>query len=181
MLLKGVIVPSSYEEGECIFTLFIVPKPNGKYRPIIYLKILNTFVHYDHFKQETFKIVLDLIQKGDFFKSVDLGDAYFYIPIHEEFQKYLKLSWNGSLYKFICLPFGLKSAPYVFNKVFSWFREHGIRCNYYIDDSLNMNQRFSVCQTNTEIIVRTFKSLGFLINEKKSALVPSQKIIFFGF
>ena len=65
--------------------------------------------------------------------------------------------------------------------VFYWFREHGIRCNYYIDDSLNMNQNFSVCQTNTEIIVRTLKSLGFLINVKKSVLVPSHKIIFFGF
>ena len=111
MLLKGAIVPSSYEEGEFISTLFIVPKPNGKYRPIITLKNLNNFVHYDHFKQETFKIVLDLIQKGDFFSSVDLCDAYFSIPIHEEFQKHLKFSWNGSLYKFICLPFGLKSAP----------------------------------------------------------------------
>ena len=154
MLLKGAIVPSSYEEGEFISTLFIVPKPNGKYRPIITLKNLNNFVHYDHFKQETFKIVLDLIQKGDFFSSVDLCDAYFSIPIHEEFQKYLKFSWNGSLYKFICLPFGLKSA-HVFTKVmkpvFSWFREHGIRCNYYIDDSLNIG--VTIGAKNTIMIV----------------------------
>ena len=95
---KGAIVPSSHEKDEFIFTLFIVPKTNGKIRPVINLRYLDEFVHYDHFKQETFKVVLDLIQPGDFFTSVDLCDAYFSIPIHTASQKYLKFSWNKLLY-----------------------------------------------------------------------------------
>ena len=89
------------------------------------------------------------------------------------------------LYQFVCLPFGLKSAPYVFTKllkpVFSSFRQKGIRCSYYVDDSLNMNQSWSICNDNTMFIVHTLQNLGFLVNEKKSSLVPSQRIVFFGF
>ena len=55
-----------------------------KYRPIINLKPLNSFVQYEHFKQETFSIMLDLIQENDFFTSIDLQDAYFAVPIHKE-------------------------------------------------------------------------------------------------
>ena len=31
--------------------IFIVSKPNGRFRPIINLKYLNYFVSYEHFKQ----------------------------------------------------------------------------------------------------------------------------------
>ena len=65
LLRKGAIIPCKSEPGEFISTLFIVPKPNGKFRPVISLRYLNGFVHYDHFKQETFSMVLDLLQEGD--------------------------------------------------------------------------------------------------------------------
>ena len=81
LLKKGAIVPSFHEEGQFISTIFIVPKPNGKFRPVINLKYLNYFVTYEHFKQETFSVVLELIQKNDFFTSIDLKDAYFSIPV----------------------------------------------------------------------------------------------------
>lgn len=117
LLKKGAIFPSFHEEGQFISTIFIVPKPNGKFRPVINLKYLNYFVTYEHFKQETFSVVLELIQKNDFFTSIDLKDAYFSIPVHPSFQKYLKFSWQGQLYKFVCICFGLASAPRVFTKV----------------------------------------------------------------
>lgn len=185
LLRKGAIVPSISEPGEFISTLFIVPKPNGKYRPVINLRHLNKFVHYDHFKQETFKVVLDLLQKNDYLTSVDLKDAYFSIPIHSDYQKYLKFVWNDKMYKFVCVCFGLKSAPFLFTKVlkpvFAMFRQKNIRCSYYIDDSLNMNQDEAVCQNNTKFIVETLDSLGFTVNFTKSSLIPVQRIVFFGF
>lgn len=185
LLTKGAIVPSFHEQNEFISTLFIVPKPNGKFRPIINLKYLNNFVHYDHFKQETFQVVLDLLQEKDFMTSIDLKDAYFSVSIHPDFQKYLKFSWKGNLYKFVCLPFGLKSAPFVFTKilkpVFSWFRYQGFRCMYYIDDSLNMDKDRMVCHNNTMTMLQTFQTLGFSANLLKSVFQPSQRIVFFGF
>ena len=44
-----------------------------------------------------------------------------------------------------------------------------------------MNQDKAICQNNTFIMVEKLISLGFTINYKKSSLVPSQRIIFFGF
>ena len=44
-----------------------------------------------------------------------------------------------------------------------------------------MNPDKVVCKNNSEIITATFQLLGFTVNEKKSVLIPRQKIIFFGF
>ena len=117
LLSIGAIVPSSSEKDEFISTIFFVPKPNGKFRPVINFRYLNQFIHYDHFKHETFEVVLDLLQTNDFMTSVDMEQAYFSIPMHTDYQKYLKFFWNGKLNKFTCLFFGLKSAPFVFTKV----------------------------------------------------------------
>ena len=48
---KGAIVQSEWEQNQFISNIFIVPKPNGRFRPIINLKYLNNFVSYEHFKQ----------------------------------------------------------------------------------------------------------------------------------
>ena len=181
----GAVVPCDSEPDEFISTIFIVPKPNGKFRPVINLRYLNVFIDYEHFKQETFSVVLDLLQENDFLTSVYLQNAYFSIPIHELDQKYLKFVWNGNLYKFVCVCFGITCAPFLFTKVlkpvYAWFRQQNMRCSYYIDDSLNMDKDRAVCQNNTLTMVKTLESLGFTINYKKSSLVPSQRIIFFGF
>jgi len=185
LLNKGAIVQSWPEDGEFISNLFLVPKSNGKMRPIINLKKLNNFVTYHHFKQETFGFVLDLIQKNDYMSSIDLQDAYFSIPIHEDDQKYLKFVWDGKMYMFVCLPFGISIAPFLFTKllkpVYAWLRQQGIRCSYYIDDSLGMDQDMTVCKMNTVTMAETLQNLGYVVNEKKSVFVPTQRIVFFGF
>ena len=54
-------MPSFSEPHQFISYIFLVPKPNGKFRLVINLKQLNEFVYNEHFKQETFPFVLELI------------------------------------------------------------------------------------------------------------------------
>ena len=128
---------------------------------------------------------MNVIQKYDYFNSIDLQDAYFSVPLHKDFHKFVKFFWDGKLYKFVCLCFGLATGPKVFTKllkpIFGNFRQINIRCCYYIDDSLNMNRGFDICEQNTVTMITVLESLRFTINEKKSVLVPTQRITFFGF
>ena len=185
LLCKGAIIPTDNEPGQFISNLFIVPKPNGKFRPVINLKKLNLFVRQEHFKQETFNVVLDLVQEIDFFTSLDLRDAYFSIFVKKEFQRFLKFSWQGQLYTFVCVPFGYSLAPRLFTKIlkpiYAWFRCQGFRCSYYIDDSINMDKDKSVCRKNALVMTETLESLGFFLNTEKSVLEPKQRIVYFGY
>ena len=106
-MAKGVILKTEYSTDKFISNIFLVPKKNGKLRPVINLRQLKEFVEYHHFKQENLKFVLDLVPKFDYLTSVDLCDAYFSIQIIPEFQKYLCFSWKNQYYVFRVLPFGL--------------------------------------------------------------------------
>ena len=57
-----------------ISNLFLVPKRDGKSRPVINLKDLNTFLQYDHFKMEGIHLLRDLLQPHDWLGKIDLKD-----------------------------------------------------------------------------------------------------------
>ena len=86
----------------------------------------------------------------------------------------------------ICLRlFWFKIRPFLFTNVlkpvYAWFRQQNIRCSYYIDDSLNMDQDRAVCQGNTSFMVKFLDSFGFTISFTQSSLILAQRIVFFGF
>ena len=78
--------------------------------------------------------------EGCYFGSVDLKDAYYSIPIHENYQEYLKLSWKEKYYQYVVLTDGFSLAVRVFKKVltppFKHLRSKGHLSVKYIDDSL---------------------------------------------
>ena len=64
--------------------LFLVPKPNGKWRPILDLSKLNLFLSTSTFKMETLETIRLSLQKGEWVTSLDFSDAYFHIPIAQK-------------------------------------------------------------------------------------------------
>ncbi len=94
--------------------LFIVPKKNGKLRPVLDLSALNRSVLIERFKMETASTIRSAIRPGDWAVSIDLQDAYLHVPIRRSSRKYLRFVSEGRCYQFTVLPFGLSTAPRVF-------------------------------------------------------------------
>ena len=88
--------------------LFLVPKPNNRWRPVLDLSTLNTFLNTESFKMETIRTSL---QVGEWVTSIDFKDAYCHIPIHSQSRKYMRFHIQGQSYQFKALPFGLSTAP----------------------------------------------------------------------
>ena len=97
--------------------LFLVPKPNNKWRPILDLNNLNLFLKAEKFKMETPETTRTSRQEGEWVTSIDFKDAYFHIPIQEQSRKYLRFHVQGQTYQFKALPFGLSAAPLAFTVV----------------------------------------------------------------
>ena len=57
--------------------LFLVPKPDGTFRPIIDLKKLNLFLDIPVFKMETLFSVTAALQPQELIIKIDLKDAIF--------------------------------------------------------------------------------------------------------
>lgn len=185
LLTKGVIVPCEHEHGEYISPIFTTPKKDGSSRMILNLKSLNQFIEYRHFKMESFSTVVNMVKPNCFMASVDLKDAYYSVPIATEHQKYLKFSWEGQLYKFVCFPNGLAFCPRKFTKllkpIISHLRQLGHISVSHIDDLYLQGDDYNDCAKNVLDTTRVFDTLGFIIHPEKSSFLPSQVLTILGF
>ena len=107
------------------------------------------------------------------------------LEIQKMFQKGAIRRTSFDPRQFICLPFGLSSAPKVFTKVLKLFvvsiRNKGIRLVINLDDRAIISSSSELSSQEAAIVVQILESLGFIINKEKSVLIPSQKIIFLGY
>ena len=182
---QGVIVPTFHEEGEFISNVFLRPKKTpGKYRLILNLKPLTPFIKYEHFKMDTIHTCIDLMTMQCFMASLDLQDAYFSVPIHRDYQKYLKFCWEGVLYKYVCMPQGLACAPRIFTKllkpIFGTLRQQGYISSGYLDDLYLQGNTFDSCADNVQTTMELLVRLGFNISDK-SVTTPTQTLNHLGF
>lgn len=186
LLNINAISHCNHEPGEFLSSVFLVPKPNGDKRFILNLKRLNKFIETKHFKMEDYRTAAKLITKNCYMASIDLKDAYFLISVQKSHRKYLRFKYNGILYEFNCLPFGLCTAPYVFTKllkpVIEYLRKvHHMISVIYLDDTFCLGRTLSECESNVALTKKVFENLGFLINFEKSCFVPKTQCTFLGF
>lgn len=121
---------------------------------------------------EDLRSAKDLLSRGDFMASIDLKDAYFLIPVHEDFRKFLRFKFQNKLFQFTCLPFGLCTSPYIYTKlmkpIMNKLRLLGIITVIYIDDLLLIRKSFSLCSNDVRIAINLLEHLGFIVNYEKS-------------
>ena len=165
--------------------LFLVPKPDNKWRPILDLSNMNQFLKVEKFKMETPETIRTSLQQGEWVTSIDFRDAYFHIPIQEQSRKYLRFHVQGQTYQFKALPFGLSTAPLEFTVVAKEVKlmaiRMGIRIHQYLDDWLVRATSHQVCYQHTQDLVALCQSLGWLVNLDKSELEPKQVFDFVGY
>lgn len=162
----------------------MVPKPNGKKRFILNLKKLNKFISTSHFKLEDLRTAIKLVTKDCSMATIDLKDAYFLIKIHPSSRKFLRFSFEDKIFEFNVLPFGLNTAPFIFTKIMkpvtALLRCAGFLSTLYLDDWLLLGRNHNQCMININVTQKFLMSLGFIINEEKSILIPSSSCKFLG-
>ena len=165
--------------------LFLVPKPNNRWRPILDLSKLNLFLKVEKFKMETPETIRSSLQQGEWVTSIDFQDAYFHIPIQEQSRKYLRFHVRGRTYQFKALLFGLSTAPLEFTVVAKEVKlmatHKGIRIHQYLDDWLVRAKSHQVCLQHIQALVQMCRNLGWVVNLEKSELIPKQIFNFVGY
>ena len=94
--------------------LFLVPRPHQRWRPVIDLSRLNTFLHIEKFKMETSESIRTSLIPWEWESSIDPSDTYLHIPIHPNLRKYLRFCHRSQVFQFTSIRFGLATAPHVF-------------------------------------------------------------------
>ena len=187
-------------EGGVVSPLNVVPKKaKDKYRLIHDLRNVNTYINAPKFKLDSLDKMRCLFSQGAWLIGADLTSGYYHCEIHPHSQKYLMFKWQWSkdieqvgregapwqYFKWVALPFGLTSAPWVFSMcmrvVAARMRERGYLTIQYIDDFgwVVVGTRAEACQASREL-VKLLAQFGLAINWPKSSFWPTRQLHLLG-
>lgn len=123
--------------------------------------------------------------KGSLIAKIDIKSAYRLVPVCPQDRKWLGVKWRDHVYIDCKLPFGLRSAPKIFNALadaLEWVAHRaGVdHIFHYLDDFAVVGPpQPSTCGGYLEILAETCKNMGVpLAPEKQEG--PSTTITFLG-
>ena len=186
LLQKGAIKPSTFNpQTDFLSNIFLTPKLDRSFRCILNLKNFNQFLEFAHFKMENLQLILDSVTPLYWMCVLDLSDAYLTVAINWRYFRFLKFSFQGRIYVYVCLPFGISSVPRTFSKflkpITARLRLLGIILVIYIDDLWISAVTYQGCLQSMYTSAETLNRVGFLLNRKKSKPQPSQQVVALGY
>ena len=60
---------------------------------------------------ESLQTLKNTIKERDYKCKINLKDAYFSVPLDKSCRHLVRFLWEGNLYEFLCLCFGLRPVP----------------------------------------------------------------------
>ena len=129
--------------------------------------------------------------QGCFLAKTDIESAFRLIPVHHDEYELLGMHWKGKFYYDKVLPFGLQSAPYLFNQLsdaVEWILVNKCQISFVchiLDDFLIIEPQAdillinSLCQQSFSAMLMTFKNLNIPIAPGKTQ-GPLQVLGFMG-
>jgi hypothetical protein len=183
-MLKEKVIEEVREEKILYYNhTFLVKKSDGGFRFVLDAKALNMYVNIPHYKNEDIRTVLDLLQPGDVMVKFDLKSAYHQVAVTEEASSYLGFAVGERSFRFLALPFGLATAPFLFTKIMkpvvTWMRLKW-RGIMYLDDGIMLFRNVEEAEAGMKEMVEMLMRLKIRISFEKSELMPTRIIKFLG-
>ena len=183
--------------------LGLVPKKNSeKFRTIFHLSYpkagdsINSAIEGEKYSlsyvtiDDAIRAIQELGPRTHMAKT-DIESAFRLFPVHPDDWELLGMKWQGLYYFDKVLPFGLRSAPFLFNQLsegVEWILKEKCAISYVchlLDDFLILEPKSAqgdesaACQVSLTSMISTFRNLGIPLSPGKTQ-GPSTELEFLG-
>ena len=145
-----------------------VTKPSGEIRLCGDYKVsINPQLEINQYPLPHPEILFAALNGGTQFTKLDLSEAYLQIPLDEQAKKYLVINTHKGLYRFTRLPYGVASAPSIFQQIMDQIlpKLPGVVC--YLDDILVTGKDEKEHLNNLEAVLQKLQEHNLRIKSSK--------------
>lgn len=161
------IITKVHSAREWVNNMVIVEKKNGDLRICLDPCDLNKFILKHHYLIPTFEEMSIKLKDAKYFSVLDLKDGFWQVSLDESSRHYCTFSTPFGYYEFNRMPFGISTAPEVFQKFNSQVFGHLNGVVVYIDDILIMGRTLKEHDENLEQVLQTALKNNIKFNKKK--------------
>ena len=176
MLQMGVIRPSFSPWASPILLL---RKKDGSIRFAIDYRRVNERLVNDAYPLPHTVDLLDALQGASVFSTLDLEKGYWQVPLEESSKAITAFSTTGGLFEFNVLPFGLSTAPALFQRMMDNCLKGLPFARVYIDDIVVFSNSLKEHSDHLQQVFRRLEATKLTLNVKKCKFFTSE-IVFLG-
>lgn len=177
MVQSDVIKPE--KEPTPAVSPMVIVKQKGKIRICIDPSDVNKNILRRHFPLTTIEEISANIKGSKFFALLDCTKGFWQIKLSERTQKILTFATPWGRYSFKRLPFGVSSAPEIFQEILTNLLSKFKNVNVSIDDIFIHAKSKEELKKTVGSVIETLQKSGFKLNKNK-CIFESEKIKFLG-
>ena len=162
----GIIEPVQFSEWAA--PIVPVVKGDGSVRICGDYKVtVNQAAKIDTYPLPRIDDLLALLGLGKSFTKLDLAHAYLQIPLDEESKQYAVINTQKGLYKYNRLPFGVSSAPSIFQRTMEGILRGIPKVCVYIDDILVTGETDQEHLSTLDKVLTRLAEAGLRLKQQK--------------
>lgn len=169
---EGVISPTNYSEWAA--PIVCVPKKDDSVRICGDYKVtINPWLNVEQYPLPRTQDLFAKLAGGQQFTKLDLSQAYQQVQLEENSRRYLTINTHKGLYHYNRLPYGVASAPAIFQKIMDQVLQgmDGVIC--YLDDILITGKDADSHLANLEEVLRRLESHNLRVKQEKCEFMKS--------
>ena len=148
----------------------IVPviRKNGGVRICGDFKVtVNLALCVEHYQIPCIEDLFASLSGGQHFSKLDLSQAYLQVPVSEDSRKYLTITTHKGMFCYNRLPFGITSAPSIFQKIMDKVLQGLPNVHCFLDDILVTGNDDTHHLENLKAVLSCLEQLGLRVQKEK--------------
>lgn len=121
---------------------------------------VNPVLHIEHYPLPRIEDLFASLAGGQCFSKLDLSHAYLQMRVEEESRKFLTISTQKGLFQYNRLPFGIASAPAIFQRAMDQILQGLPNVHCYLDDILVTGRTEAEHLENLDAVLGRLEQFG---------------------
>ena len=175
----GIISPVKYAK----WAAPVVPvlKKDGTVRLCVDYKVtVNQALVTETYPLPVVDVLMSALAGGKHFTKLDKSNAYLQLPLDEESQEYVVINTHKGLFKYHHLPFGVSTAPSIFQRCIDTILQGLSGVISFIDDILLTGRTEEEHIQNLDAALQRLEEVGFILKQIKCSFMQ-REIDFLGY
>ena len=170
---EGELIP--VDRSDWATPIVVVRKKDGGIRICGDFKVsINPFIKQQVYPLPTLEEMFSTLANGESYTKLDLARAYKQMKVQKEYQPLLMINTHRGLYQYTRLPFGITTAPSLWQKAMAQVLHgfSGVVC--YIDDILVTGRTREEHLGNLKAVLMRIREYGLRLKQSKCQFFQSQ-------
>ena len=173
LLEQGIIKPVQYSD----WAAPVVPVLKADQKTVRlcgdYSVTVNRIAKTDRYPIPKIEDLYAQLGNGSVFSKLDMRHAYEQIPLDEESQKYVTINTHRGLFAYQRLPYGVASAPGIFQRIIESLMKDIPKTMVYLDDILVAGSSHQEHLQTLELVLSRLEESGFCLKREKCEFLKS--------